>query len=87
MPGTDEEIEKRKAMITDDPSLGLRWSVVESLPVSEPIKLGEGELEPLFDNYRYIIGPIAVVLIASLVLSGLYYKLISSFNSIYLVPM
>jgi mannonate dehydratase len=47
-----EEIEKRKAMITADPSLGLRWSVVESLPVSEPIKLGEGELEPLFDNYR-----------------------------------
>src|SRR3954447_704569 len=47
-----EEIEKRKAMITDDPSLGLRWSVVETLPVSEPIKLGEGELEPLFDNYR-----------------------------------
>jgi len=47
-----EEIEKRNAMITADPSLGLRWSVVESLPVSEPIKLGEGDLEPLFDNYR-----------------------------------
>jgi mannonate dehydratase len=47
-----EEIEKRNAMITADPSLGLRWSVVESLPVSEPIKLGEGDLGPLFDNYR-----------------------------------
>jgi mannonate dehydratase len=47
-----EEIEKRNAMITADPSLGLRWSVVESLPISEPIKLGEGELKPLFDNYR-----------------------------------
>src|SRR3954471_14374594 len=47
-----EEIEKRKAMITADPSLELRWSVVESLPVSEQIKLGEGDLEPLFDNYR-----------------------------------
>ena len=26
--------------------------MVESLPISEPIKLGEGDLEPLFDNYR-----------------------------------
>jgi mannonate dehydratase len=47
-----EEIEKRKAEIAADPSLGLRWSVVESLPVSEAIKLGEGDLEPLFENYR-----------------------------------
>src|SRR3954467_209694 len=47
-----EEIEKRNAMITADPSLGLRWSVGETPPVSEPIKLGEGDLEPLFDNYR-----------------------------------
>jgi mannonate dehydratase len=47
-----EEIEKRKAEIAADPSLGLRWSVVESLPVSEAIKLDEGDLEPLFDNYR-----------------------------------
>ena len=31
---------------------------------------------PLLDNYRYIMGPISVVLIASLLLSGLYYKLI-----------
>jgi mannonate dehydratase len=47
-----EEIEKRKAMITADASLGLRWSVVESLPVHENIKLGEGDLTPLFDHYR-----------------------------------
>jgi mannonate dehydratase len=47
-----EEIEKRKAEIAADPSLGLRWSVVESLPVSEAIKLDDGDLEPLFDNYR-----------------------------------
>ena len=47
-----EEIEKRKALIAADPSLGLRWSVVESLPVHEAIKLGEGDLEPLFDSYR-----------------------------------
>ena len=47
-----EEIEKRNAMITADPSLGLRWRVVESHPVSEPIKSGDGNIEPLFDNYR-----------------------------------
>ena len=47
-----EEIEARKALIGADPSLGLRWSVVESLPVAEAIKLGEGDLEPLFANYR-----------------------------------
>lgn len=47
-----EEIEKRKAMIEGDTSLGLRWSVVESLPIHEDIKIGEGDLTPLFDNYR-----------------------------------
>ncbi|WP_188262857.1 mannonate dehydratase [Azospirillum tabaci] len=47
-----EEIEERKAMIAADSSLGLRWSVVESLPVHESIKIGEGNLTPLFDNYR-----------------------------------
>jgi len=47
-----EEIMARKAMIEADASLGLRWSVVESLPVAEPIKLAEGDLEPLFENYR-----------------------------------
>jgi mannonate dehydratase len=47
-----EEIEARKALIASDPTLGLRWSVVESLPVHEAIKIGEGDLEPLFENYR-----------------------------------
>ena len=47
-----EEIEKRKAMIAADASLGLRWSVVESLPIHESIKIGGGDLTPLFDNYR-----------------------------------
>jgi mannonate dehydratase len=47
-----EEIEKRKAMIAADPSLRLRWSVVESLPIHERIKIGEGDLTSLFDNYR-----------------------------------
>ncbi|SFI51261.1 mannonate dehydratase [Bosea sp. OK403] len=45
-------IEERKALIAADPSLGLRWSVVESLPIHERIKLNEGDLTPLFDNYR-----------------------------------
>jgi mannonate dehydratase len=44
---TTEEIEARKALIEADASLGLRWSVVESLPVHESIKLGGGDLAPL----------------------------------------
>jgi mannonate dehydratase len=47
-----EEIKARQRVIGADPSLGLRWSVVESLPVAEEIKLGEGDLTKLFDNYR-----------------------------------
>ncbi len=46
------EIEARKAIIAADPSLGLRWNVVESLPLHETIKIGEGDLEPVFENYR-----------------------------------
>jgi mannonate dehydratase len=49
---TQDEIARRKALIAADPALGLRWSVVESLPVAEAVKLGEGNLEPIFDNYR-----------------------------------
>jgi mannonate dehydratase len=51
---TVEEIERRRAMIESDTSLGLRWSVVESLPVHEAIRRGgsDAELEPLFENYR-----------------------------------
>jgi mannonate dehydratase len=45
-------IEHRKALIGADPSLGLHWNVVESLPIHERIKLGDGDLGPLFDNYR-----------------------------------
>jgi mannonate dehydratase len=47
-----DEIRKRQALIADDSSLGLRWSVVESLPIAEAIKIGRGDLAPLFDNYR-----------------------------------
>lgn len=47
-----EEIEARKALIAADSSLGLRWSVVESLPIHESVKLGEGDLGAIFDTYR-----------------------------------
>lgn len=47
-----EDIEARKAIIEKDKSLGLRWSVVESLPIHESVKIGEGDLEPIFVNYR-----------------------------------
>ena len=45
-------IRERQHLITCDASLGLRWSVVESLPVHEAIKIGGDDLEPLFENYR-----------------------------------
>ena len=47
---TREAIKERKNFIEKDRELGLRWSVVESLPVVEAIKIGEGNLEPLFDE-------------------------------------
>jgi mannonate dehydratase len=49
---SQEEIARRNATIVADPTLSLRWSVVESLPIAESIKQGEGDLARLFDNYR-----------------------------------
>lgn len=49
---TVEAIEQRKALIEADRSLGLHWNVVESLPVHERIKLGDGDLACLFETYR-----------------------------------
>ena len=49
---TVEDIEEHKAAIGADPSLNLQWNVVESLPIHERIKLGEGDLTTLFDTYR-----------------------------------
>ena len=46
-----EAIERRKSEIAA-PGFGLDWVVVESLPVHERVKLGEGDLEPIFANYR-----------------------------------
>jgi mannonate dehydratase len=47
-----DAIEERKALIAAEPSLELHWNVVESLPIHERIKLGEGDLTALFDTYR-----------------------------------
>ncbi|MDB6454385.1 mannonate dehydratase [Falsirhodobacter sp. 20TX0035] len=48
---TPEAIATRKAIV-EDPAHGLRWSVVESLPIHERVKLGDGDLSTIFDNYR-----------------------------------
>lgn len=47
-----EEIEKRQAIVRADRSLGLEWTVVESLPIHESVKIGEGDLDTVFENYR-----------------------------------
>lgn len=47
-----DEIEKRKAEIAADRSLELYCRVVESVPVSEELKLGGPNLPRLYENYR-----------------------------------
>ncbi|MCX5516437.1 mannonate dehydratase [Kaistia algarum] len=47
-----EAIRERQRVIEADAAMGLRWSVVESVPVHEDIKLGRGDLDRLYENFR-----------------------------------
>jgi mannonate dehydratase len=49
---SSDAVAERKRTIETEHHLGLRWSVVESLPIHERIKLGEGDLGELLDTYR-----------------------------------
>lgn len=51
-----EAIAERKVMIE---ASGAHWAVVESLPVHEDIKLGQGDLDGLFENYRQSLANLA----------------------------
>lgn len=53
-----QAIAARKAMIAAS-GLDLSWQVVESLPVHEHIKRGDGDLAPLFANYRQSLANLA----------------------------
>ena len=43
------------------PDLGLTWEVVESLPIHEDIKMGNGNLKELFSNYQQSLENLASV--------------------------
>lgn len=53
-----EAIARRQSEVAEGP--GLNWEVVESLPVHEDIKRGDGDLSGLFANYRQSLANLAV---------------------------
>lgn len=55
---TSEAIAARQGRIAGA-DCGLDWLVVESLPIHEDIKLGTGDLAPLFGNYRQSLANLA----------------------------
>lgn len=56
---TAEAITARRDEIAADKSLGLSWEVVESLPIHENVKRGEGDLSRIFANYRQSLANLA----------------------------
>lgn len=52
-----ESIRERKDLLA---AAGLRWTAVESVPVHEEIKTGQGDLRRLFENYTATLRNLAV---------------------------
>ncbi|MCX2680247.1 mannonate dehydratase [Galbibacter sp. EGI 63066] len=53
---TVDEIKKRQQLVRD---VGLEWTVIESLPVHEDIKRGEGNYKQYIENYKISLKNIA----------------------------